>query len=231
MEEYRHLLHFLEHYDTDPSGLIVKDELSGIYNRRFLRRYLQHEVHWDSLESEPVSLLKMDLDHFKQINDTHGHDVGDQALIWVAELMKEVSKENGLAVRYDGDEFMILMPGANKETALKVGHELIQLAHEKPALDGRKVELPITLSIGVASAPEDAQTGNDLIDKADTALYYAKKSGRARLVNAGQVPLQEVFSKTTLQRLNRVNGTGRDTQHARINEALKEERHHSWGHL
>ena len=204
-----------------PSRLIVEDELSGIYNRRFLRRYLQHEVQWDSLESEPVSLLKMDLDHFKQINDTHGHDVGDQALIWVAELMKEVCKENGLAVRYDGDEFMILMPGANKETALKVGQELIQLAHEKPALD-RSVELPITLSIGVASAPEDAQTGNDLIYKADTALYYAKKSGRARLVNAGQVPLHGVFPKTTFQQLDRVNLTGRETQHARINEALKE---------
>jgi len=131
MKEYPHLLHFLEHSNTDPSRLTVEDKLSGIYNRRFLSRYLQDKVQWDSLESEPVSLLKMDLDHFKHINDTHGHDVGDQALIWVAELMKEVSKENGLAVRYDGDEFVILMPGANKETALKVGQELIQLAHEK----------------------------------------------------------------------------------------------------
>ena len=222
MKEYPHLLHFLEHSNTDPSRLIVEDELSGIYNRRFLRRYLQDKVQWDSLESKPVSLLKMDLDHFKNINDTHGHDVGDQALIWVAELMKEVSKESGLAVRYDGDEFVILMPGANKEKALKVGQELIQLAHEKPALDKSDIELPITFSIGVASAPEDAQTGNDLIDQADTALFYAKKSGRARLVNAGQVPLHDVFPKTTLQRLDRVNGTGRETQYARLNEALRE---------
>jgi len=222
MEEYQHFLHFLEHFDTDPSRLILEDELSGIYNRRFLGRYLQHKVQWDSLESAPVSLLRMDLDHFKQINDTHGHDVGDQALIWVTKLMKEVSKENGLAIRYDGDEFMILMPGANKETALKVGQELILLAHEKPTRDKGDIELPITFSIGVASAPEDAQTGKDLIHKADTALYYAKKSGRARLVNAGQVPLQDVFPKTTLQQLERVNDTGRETQHARINETLKE---------
>jgi len=222
MKEYPHLLHFLEHSNTDPSRLSVEDELSGIYNRRFLRRYLQDKVQWDSLESEPVSLLKMDLDHFKKINDTHGHEVGDQALIWVADLMKEVSKENGLAVRYDGDEFVILMPGANKETALKVGQELIQLAHEKPALDKKDIELPITFSIGVASAPEDAQTGNDLIHRADTALFYAKESGRARLVNAGQVPLQDVFPKTTLQRLDQVHGTGRETQYARVKEALKE---------
>ncbi len=87
MKEYPHLLHFLEHSNTDPSRLIVQDELSGIYNRRFLRGYLQDEVQWDSLESEPVSLLKVELDHFKKINDTHGHDVGDQALIRVSELM------------------------------------------------------------------------------------------------------------------------------------------------
>ena len=222
MKEYPHLLHFLEHSNTDPSRLTVEDELSGIYNRRFLRRYLQDKVQWDSLESEPVSLLKMDLDHFKHINDTHGHDVGDQTLIWVAELMKEVSREKGLAVRYDGDEFVILMPGANKEKALQVGQELIQLAHERPALDNKDIELPITFSIGVASAPEDAQTGNDLMSKADTALFYAKTSGRARLVNAGQVPLQDVFPQTTLQKLDRVHGTGRETQYARLNEALTE---------
>ena len=222
MKEYPHLLHFLEHSNTDPSRLTVEDELSGIYNRRFLRRYLQDKVQWDSLESEPVSLLKMDLDHFKHINDTHGHDVGDQTLIWVAELMKEVSRESGLAVRYDGDEFVILMPGADKEKALQVGQELIQLAHERPALDNKDVELPITFSIGVASAPEDAQTGNDLMSKADTALFYAKTSGRARLVNAGQVPLQDVFPQTTLQKLDRVHGTGRETQYARLNEALTE---------
>ena len=222
MKEFPHLLHFLEHSNTDPSRLTVEDELSGIYNRRFLRRYLQDKVQWDSLESEPVSLLKMDLDHFKHINETHGHDVGDQTLIWVAELMKEVSREKGLAVRYDGDEFVILMPGANKEKALQVGQELIQLAHERPALDKTDVELPITFSIGVASAPEDAQTGNDLMSKADTALFYAKTSGRARLVNAGQVPLQDVFPQTTLQKLDRVHGTGRETQYARLNEALTE---------
>ena len=90
--------------------------------------------------------------------------------------MKEVSRERGLAVRYDGDEFVILMPGADKEKALQLGQELMQLAHERPALDKRDVELPITFSIGVASAPEDAQTGNDLMSKADTALFYAKTS-------------------------------------------------------
>ena len=115
------LQYFLQHIGTDPSRLIFEDELTSIYNRRFLLNYFEHKLDWDALETEPVSLLMLDVDRFKQINDTHGHDVGDQALIWVAELMKKAAGEDGLAVRYAGDEFIILMPGAPKEKALKVG--------------------------------------------------------------------------------------------------------------
>ena len=220
--EYRDLLHFLQHVGTDPSRLIFEDELTGICNRRFLLNYLQHKVAWDSLESEPVSLLMMDVDHFKQINDTYGHDVGDQALIFVAGLMKEVSGENGFAIRYAGDEFMILMPGAEKEAVLKAGEQLIQRVHEEPIRpDEVESEVPITLSIGAASAPDDAQTGKALIQKADTALYYAKKSGRDRVANAGQVAPQDVFPKTILHQLDRATIAGRKTQLDRVSEALK----------
>ncbi len=221
--EYQDLLHFLEHVNTDPSRLIFEDELTGIYNRRFLRRYLQHKILWDSLEREPVSLIMMDVDSLKQINDTYGHGAGDQVLLWVAKLIKEVSGVNGLAIRYGGDEFMVLMPGAEKRAALEVGEQILQRIKEEPLqLDEIVGLLPITLSIGVASAPADVQTGNALIQKADTALYYAKKSGRARLVDAGQVSPQEVFPKTAVQRLDRVNDSGRETQHNRVKEALRE---------
>ncbi|MDA2931232.1 diguanylate cyclase, partial [Acidobacteria bacterium AH-259-O06] len=220
--EYQDLLHYLKHVGTDPSRLIFEDELTGISNRRFLLNYLQHKVAWDSLESEPVSLLMMDVDHFKQINDTYGHDVGDQALIFVAGLMKEVSGENGFAIRYAGDEFMILMPGAEKEAVLKVGEQLIQRVHEEPIRpDEVESEVSITLSIGAASAPDDAQTGKALIQKADTALYYAKKSGRDRVANAGQVAPQDVFPKTILHQLDRATIAGRKTQLDRVSEALK----------
>lgn len=220
--EYQDLLYFLEHVNTDPSRLIFEDELSGIYNRRFLRRYLQHKIQWDSLEREPVSLLMMDVDSLKQINDTYGHSVGDQALIWVANLIKEVAGVNGLAVRYGGDEFIVLMPGADKRAALVVGEQILQRIKEEPLhLDEIVGQLPITLSIGVASAPVDVQTGNALIQTADTALYYAKKSGRALLVDAGQVSPQEVFPKTAVQRLDGVNDSGRETQQERVKEALE----------
>ena len=125
--------------------------------RRFLLNYLKYKVSWDSLESRPVSLLMIDLDYFKEINDTYGHDVGDKALIWVAKLAKKVSGDKGHAIRYGGDEFMILLPGADKEAALQVGEQLIQKIHEEPIhLDNVNDDFHITLSIGAASAPDHA---------------------------------------------------------------------------
>ena len=216
------LQYFLQHIGTDPSRLIFEDELTGLYNRRFLLNYFEHKLNWDSLEAEPVSLLMLDVDRFKQINDTHGHDIGDQALIWVAKLMKKAAGEDGLSVRYAGDEFIILMPGASKKKALKVGEELIKLAHEKPWLKEMDVELSITLSVGAASAPEDAQDGKDLIHKADTALYYAKESGRDCLAESGEVPPQEVFSKTSLHQLEKGTVSGRESQFKQVSKALQD---------
>ncbi len=220
--EHKDLLYFLQHVGTDPSRLIFEDDLTGIYNRRFLLNYLQHKVSWDSLESRPVSLLMMDLDYFKEINDTYGHDVGDKALIWVAGLAKKLSGDKGLAIRYGGDEFMILMPGADKESVLKVGEALMQQIHnERFDLDEVGDDLNITISVGVASAPDDAQSGKDLIREADTALYYAKRFGRNRLASAEQVALQDVFPKTALHQLDKAKITGRKTQLIKVAEALK----------
>jgi len=220
--EHKDLLYFLQHVGTDPSRLIFEDDLTGIYNRRFLLNYLQHKVSWDSLESRPVSLLMMDLDYFKEINDAHGHDVGDKALIWVAGLVKKLSGDKGLAIRYGGDEFMILLPGADKESALKVGEALMQQIHtERFYLDEVGDDLNITISVGVASAPDDAQSGKDLIRKADTALYYAKRFGRDRLASAEQVALQDVFPKTAIHQLDKAKITGRKTQLIKVAQALK----------
>ncbi len=216
------LLFFLQHVGEDPARLIFEDELTRIYNRRFLKNYFEHKVNWDSLETEPVSLLMLDVDHFKQINDSHGHDIGDQALVWVAGLLTKVAGESGLAIRYAGDEFMILLPGIDRETAVKVGNALNVLSHESPPqLDPSDIELSITLSIGVASAPEDAQNSKDLVHKVDAALYFAKKSGRDCVADSQQVAPQEVFSKTALQQLDKAALSGREHQKQRVGEALK----------
>ena len=182
MEQRQEFFNFLEHSGKDPSRLIFEDELTGIYNRRFLYQYLQSKVEWDALETRPFSLLMMDVDNFKQINDRFGHQVGDQALIWVAGLIKEVAGEDGLAVRYAGDEFMLLLQ-TDKQASLQKGDDLYKRVHERsfqPSTIGNP--LPITLSIGVASAPEDARNIKALIQRADKALYSAKKKGRDQVI-------------------------------------------------
>ena len=220
--EYQDLLYFLQHVGTDPSRLIFEDELTGIYNRRFLLNYFRYKVPWDSLEAQPLSLLMMDLDHFKQINDTYGHETGDQVLVWVASLIKEVSGDEGLAIRYAGDEFIILMPNAEKKTALQVADRLLQRLHQEPAqLPDVDEELHITFSIGVASAPDDAYTGKALIQKADTALYYAKKTGRDRFANAGEIAPEDVFAKTALHQLDKARIAGRKIQLTKVATSLR----------
>ncbi len=221
MEQRQELFNFLEHSGKDPSRLIFEDELTGIYNRRFLYQYLQSKVQWDALETRPFSLLMMDVDHFKQINDRFGHQVGDQALIWVAGLIKEVAGEDGVAVRYAGDEFMLLLQ-TDKQTSLQKGEELHKRVHEKSFQPGT-ADNPflITLSIGVASAPEDAKNSKALIRRADTALYSAKKKGRDCYVNATEVALEDVFDKTAIYQLEDVKLVGRRKQLAQVTNALK----------
>ncbi|MGD8706771.1 MAG: diguanylate cyclase, partial [Syntrophobacterales bacterium] len=184
--------------------------------------YFRYKVPWDSLEAQPLSLLMMDLDHFKQINDTYGHETGDQVLLWVASLLKEVSGDEGLAIRYAGDEFIILMPNAEKKAALQFADRLLQRLHQEPAqLPDVDEELHITFSIGVASAPDDAYTGKALIQKADTALYYAKKTGRDRFANAGEIAPEDVFAKTALYQLDKARIAGRKIQLTRVAASLR----------
>jgi diguanylate cyclase (GGDEF)-like protein len=158
----------------------------------------------------------------KEINDNYGHDAGDQVLIWVASLIKEIAGDQGLAIRYAGDEFIILLPHGAKETALEIAEQLLERLHQEvvhlPEVDQ---EFPITLSIGVASAPDNAYTGKALIQKADTALYYAKKSGRDRVANAKEIAPEEVFTKTALYQLDKARIAGRKGQLTKVAEALR----------
>jgi diguanylate cyclase (GGDEF)-like protein len=216
------LLHFLEHCGKDPSHLIFEDELTGIYNRRFLYQYLHSKVSWDALEDHPLSLIMLDVDNFKQINDSYGHETGDQALIWVAGMLKEVAGKDGFAIRYAGDEFMILFSQQDKRASMKKGAVLHRKVHKDPFHPSmQQGPLNITLSIGIASAPEDAKSGKSLIQKADTALYSAKKRGRDCFVNASEVEPEEVFDKTAIYHLEEVKIVGRGHQLSQVAEALK----------
>ncbi len=221
--KYEELSYFLQNIGKDPSRLIFEDELTGVYNRRFLLHYFQYKIAWESLPDHPLSLIMMDLDYFKKINDTYGHPVGDQALVFLARVLREVSGDDGLPIRYAGDEFMILLPRSGKQSAIEMGERLLQRLHVESIPIGQegKAQLRITLSVGIASAPEDAQTGRVLIQKADTALYYAKKQGRDRLANAGAIPAEDVFAKTALYQLQGENIAGRKDELGQVSQCLQ----------
>jgi diguanylate cyclase (GGDEF)-like protein len=221
--KYEELSHFLQNIGKDPSRLIFEDELTGVYNRRFLLQYFQYKIAWESLPDHPLSLIMMDLDYFKKINDTYGHPVGDQALTFLARLLREVSGDEGLPIRYAGDEFMILLPRSGKQSAIEMGERLLRRLHAESMPMGQegKDALRITISVGIASAPEDAQTGRALIQKADTALYYAKKQGRDRLANAGVIPAEEVFAKAALYQLQGEDIAGRKDELGQVSQCLQ----------
>jgi diguanylate cyclase (GGDEF)-like protein len=205
----------------DPSHLVFEDELTGIHNRRFLLSYFDQKVDWSRLSDFPISLLSADLDEFKLINDQHGHEVGDQVLTWLATLLAEIASEVGYAVRYGGDEFMLLLPGVDGAEAQQVAYALLQQTRDQPfGLRQSGSTPPVTVSVGVASAPEDATSSTDLLRAADTALYHAKRAGKNQVSAAGEIDPEIVFEKTALHKLEVKSLSGRAKEFSIVSEAL-----------
>ena len=220
--QYRELADFLQHVGRDPSRLVFEDELTRINNRRFLLSYFEQKVHWSSGEDFPISLLILDLDEFKQVNDRYGHDAGDQVLIWLATLLEESVGDTGFPIRYGGDEFVLVLPGLDRNRAQQHAYGLLQKTQDRPfMLRELGTALPITVSIGVASAPEDATSSTGLFQAADAALYHAKRSGRNQVASAWEIDLEDVFEKTALHKLEAIGLTGRQQELAKVSECLE----------
>ena len=221
--QYSDLVDLLAHEGRDPSCLIFEDELTSIYNRRFLLSYFEHKVRWDSQEDYPLSLLIIDLDRFKEVNDQLGHEVGDQALAWMASLLKEVAGDEGLPVRFGGDEFVLLLPKTGRVAARHLADHLLVRTRDRPfRLRDTHVDVPITLSIGFATAPEDATDPRALYHAADTALLHAKQSGRDQLAAASDADVTAVFPRTALYRLRTSEIAGRDAELHVVATALQQ---------
>jgi len=219
--QQKELTNLLKYTGKDPSRLIFEDELTDIYNRRFLSHFFESKISWNDLDSSPVSLIMVDVDNFKQVNDKYGHLVGDEALIWVANLLREVGDDQGMAIRYAGDEFMLLLPHCSKKCGVQVANRLHKQVHKKPFQRQENKDSPlITLSIGIATASEDAATGKSLIQKADVALYFAKKSGRDCVANVSEVVQEDVFAKTAIYQLTDTKLVGRGQQFSLVSNAL-----------
>lgn len=162
----------------------IRDPLTGLFNRRHLEETLELELHRAARRNEPISLVMFDVDHFKRYNDTFGHDAGDSVLQSVSELAQNHIRAGDVACRYGGEEFLLVQPGMAAENALERAESLRENI-AKLALDHRGVALEsITISVGIAVYPQTAQTAEELIKRADEALYQAKRGGRNQVVLA-----------------------------------------------
>ncbi|WP_052330139.1 GGDEF domain-containing protein [Thermicanus aegyptius] len=170
----------------------VTDELTGLYNFRFFSQAIEEQVEEAKRNHRPLSLLIIDIDHFKQINDTFGHLSGNRALIGLAEQLKASVRKEDIVARYGGEEFTILLPGTSSKEAVEIAErirmqvEKMRLRIEKDLGDGADVYLRITVSIGISSYPEHAEDALSLMRNADRAMYVgAKHQGRNRVAVYG----------------------------------------------
>ena len=179
----RTLLEFKAYLDVCEEAAFT-DHLTGLANRRRFERQLDREVGRVLRYEHPFNLLMLDIDRFKDLNDNHGHDAGDEAIRRIARVLREGTRGIDLAARIGGEEFAVLLVETRKEGALEVAERL--------RIAIRTLEIPgaehITASFGVAECPSDAQTAVDILKAADVALYEAKRSGRDRVV--GKSPLK-----------------------------------------
>ena len=162
--------------------LSITDGLTGLYNHRHFYERLAAEMDAARRSRAPLSLLLMDLDHFKKFNDTYGHRAGDKALKSVADTLEAATGAQDTLARYGGEEFAVILPGAAAERALKVA-EAIRAAVEGTPLNTGGKTLHVSVSIG-AAAWNGALTEDQLVEKADTALYQSKAAGRNRVTLA-----------------------------------------------
>ena len=157
----------------------VTDEMTKLYNHRYFQQRLDEELLRADRHEDHISLLILDVDHFKHFNDTYGHPEGDRVLKAVARLIEKSIREIDIAARYGGEEFVVICPEKTGAGAL-VPAERIRKAIEAYDFRINGVHVPITVSVGAACYPDNATTKAELIKKSDTALYYSKENGRNR---------------------------------------------------
>lgn len=162
--------------------LAIKDSLTGLYVRRYFFDRLKEEHRRVLMNKRPLSLLMCDLDHFKECNDRFGHGAGDLMLVQFAQILRQTF-ENAIVARYGGEEFSVLLPETEKGEAVRLAQGLRENVEKKPFFI-RRERVSMTVSIGVAGLPEDTLGLESLVQKADQALYRAKREGRNRVCSS-----------------------------------------------
>ncbi|WP_107666207.1 diguanylate cyclase [Cyanothece sp. BG0011] len=165
-----------------------RDPLTGLFNRRYLDASIDRELHRVVRENKPLGIIMLDVDHFKQFNDTFGHEAGDMVLKSIGTFLQENVRQSDIACRFGGEEFTIILPHASLENAIERAEQLrlgikqlhIQYSHQSLGI--------ITVSLGVSAFPNHGENPKVLLQKADLALLKAKEQGRDRLISADLLP-------------------------------------------
>jgi len=178
--------HLDEMFQRQMSESALRDGLTHAYNKRYFIDRIETELQYAVRHGSPLSLIFLDIDHFKKINDAHGHPAGDHVLTQLATLAMSMLGEEATLARYGGEEFAILGRGMTVEAAATLSEQLRAAVAAHPfAFDGQPI--PVTVSVGVARAPDaGVNTAGDLVARADEAMYSAKRGGRNRVVVAGK---------------------------------------------
>ena len=164
----------LEEQSKELYQLAITDPLTGLMNRRELQKQITRAINQVSRNPSTFALLSIDIDFFKRVNDTHGHQEGDKALIHLANILKEKRRTNDIVARVGGEEFVLLLPDINEENAYKLAESLRKKVKQESVND-----IYITISIGVVVSNEDEKrSADELLKLSDDALYSSKNTGR-----------------------------------------------------
>jgi diguanylate cyclase (GGDEF)-like protein len=183
-----------------------RDRLTGFLSRRAFEERYREESRRGDKEGLHHSLITLDIDHFKAVNDGHGHPIGDEVIRAVAETIRSVIGTEWIVSRFGGEEFVILLPGIEKEDSFLLAEKIRAAmdAQRSYRAEGKTADLKVTVSGGVASGPADGRTAGEIIRKADQALYRAKASGRNRVCIAQEERMATKTTHYTLTQLERL---------------------------
>jgi two-component system cell cycle response regulator len=168
-------------FHAEIERLAITDGLTGIFNHRHLQERLSQEFNRLERFSEPLSILILDIDHFKEINDTYGHPVGDSVLRGVVDVIKRTIRNIDIPARYGGEEFAVILLGTGAHGALNMAERLRKAVMNR-TFSAENKTFKVTISIGVSTCPNDGRRKEEIIEKADKALYHAKRTGRNRSI-------------------------------------------------
>jgi two-component system cell cycle response regulator len=187
--ELRHKMSQVEDLQMALREQAMRDPLTGLYNRRFLNEQIVPILDHARRSDTPVLIVLLDLDHFKQVNDTYGHGFGDQVLVALAELILKKIRNTDLAIRYGGEEFCLVFPASNAVNGLEKMERLLTTFRATVITSADKSMSGLTFSAGVATFPTDGVNAETLLRTADKALYAAKALGRDRILLAQQTQI------------------------------------------